>query len=180
MPWVNVDVSIYDPAFRGAALIHTTGSKEFNVGMRAWLKSFGWSFSQAGLKNEKGELLAAENEEEVFKKMGMPFVDPKNRDQFRPPAKKPVVAQQTPREQAPQPEEQGYWRTKVPPPLFNKLPPEIQKKVAAFKLPTKDQEGIPISPNFLYSKAARNQYYKRRGKFRIPDELKLERYLGGV
>lgn len=180
MPWVNVDVSIYDPAFRGAALIHTTGSKEFNVGMRAWLKSFGWSFSQAGLKNEKGELLAAENEEEVFKKMGMPFVDPKNRDQFRPPAKKPVVAQQPQREQAPQPEEQGYWRTNVPPPMFNKLPLEIQKKVAAFKLPTKDQEGIPISPNFLYSKAARNQYYKRRGKFRIPDELKLERYLGGV
>lgn len=187
----NVDLKTYDPKFRGAMMVHITGSKDFNVGMRSWLKSFGWAFSQAGLKNEKGELLAAEDEEEIFKKMGMPFVSPKDRDQFRPPTKKPggsVTSRQSGVAQdkkgndnvTQDKDEAGYWRTPVPPPIYDKLPPEVKEKLKDFKLPTKDESGIAIPARFLWDKSSRNQYYRMRGKFRIPDELKLDRYMGGL
>lgn len=75
-----------DPKEWGAWLIFRTGSQAFNIAMRGWLKSGGWKINERGLFNDKGELVARETEEEIFKAMGLPFIPPEQREdpsQFR-------------------------------------------------------------------------------------------------
>jgi len=163
----NVDIKQYDPNNRGAMMIHITGSKDFNVGMRAWLKKYGWSFSQAGLKNEKGEVIAAENEEDIFKKMGMEFIPPEERTNWTPPQQSP------PGVQVPQQPEQGgkYFRPNVPQDVMDRLPDQVKQQLRTMQLPTKDENGVWVPRDFLTNKQSRHKYYRSRGVLKIPDYL---------
>lgn len=75
------DVSrVPDPKEWGAFLMYRTGSKDFNVAVRGKLKSFGWGLSERGLLDENKTVVASETEEDIFEQMGIPYIEPKNRD----------------------------------------------------------------------------------------------------
>lgn len=71
-------VAVKDRSF-GAAMIHSTGSADFNVGLRSMAKGMGLLLNQHGLWNDT-KFMAGRTEEDVFKKMGLAFVPPKERN----------------------------------------------------------------------------------------------------
>lgn len=184
----NVDIKRHDPKLKGAMMVHLTGSADFNIGMRAWLKSFGWGFSQAGLRNEKGEIIASGDEREIFHALGMEYINPEDRKVFPTPKKLPPGAKPQKFSQAAEnPRQEKYPKGEevsadegMPSEVWGHIPPNVKSKLKDFKLPAKDDEGRPIPRDFLWNKAARHQYFRMRGKFRIPDELKLDRYVLSV
>jgi len=172
----NVDVKVHNPELRGAMMVHFTGSKIFNIGMRSWLKRFGWSFSQAGLKNEKGKIVAAKTEEDIFKAMGMDFVPPEDRERFPTPKTPPPGAGRK-REYYSSNQQPSSQEESIPAEIYAKLPDEVKAKIKDFELPRKDKKGNWIPRDFLWNKQARHKYYRAYGTFRIPTELKLDYYL---
>lgn len=75
----------------GSATLFATGSAEFNIQMRGWLKGRGFKLNRYGLYKagktpEEDVLIASESEEEMFKAMGCNWVEPKDRTVFNPPA----------------------------------------------------------------------------------------------
>lgn len=65
----------------GAGLIHSTGGAEFNVGLRSLAKSMGMLLNQHGLFDaQTKKFLAGRTEESVFKKLGLHFIPPKDRN----------------------------------------------------------------------------------------------------
>jgi DNA polymerase (family 10) len=79
----QVDLYATDEIHSGSTLLHITGSKEFNIGMRASLLKKGMSFSENGLidKNTK-KLIASGSEEDIFKAMGYSFIPPEERTNY--------------------------------------------------------------------------------------------------
>lgn len=71
-------VAVKDKSF-GAAMIHSTGSADFNVGLRSMAKGMGLLLNQHGLWNGT-KFVAGKTEEDVFKAMGMDFVPPLERN----------------------------------------------------------------------------------------------------
>jgi DNA polymerase (family 10) len=81
---------IMPPGEAGTYLIHFTGSKEHNVGLRARARDLGWSLSEKGYLriDEEGEPLtgaAAElrtfaSEEDAYGFIGLPFIEPEIRE----------------------------------------------------------------------------------------------------
>lgn len=63
----------------GAARLHCTGSREFNIKMRVKAKSLGMSLNEYGLMR-KGRALESETEEEIFKALKMAYVKPEERE----------------------------------------------------------------------------------------------------
>lgn len=171
----NVDLKKYSPEKRGSMMIHATGSKDFNIGMRAWLKSFGWGFSQNGLTNEKGEILSAKDEHEIFDRLGMSYIEPKDRVSFPTPKRLPQGAPPpgSRREQSVAPS-----ATPVPVDVMARVPADVKQKLLSFKLPEIDEQGNPIPSDFMWNPTARHLYYKRRGAYRLPKEFKLDQYQG--
>ena len=65
----------------GAAMIYFTGSKAHNVRIREMAVRAGLKLNEYGLFDAKsGELLAAETEEEVYERLGLPFIEPTLRE----------------------------------------------------------------------------------------------------
>lgn len=62
----------------GAAKLYFTGNSTFNIVMRRKAKAKGLTLSEYGLKDGAGTL-AARTEEDIFSKLGMEFVQPKDR-----------------------------------------------------------------------------------------------------
>lgn len=150
------------PEYLGATMLFVTGSGDFNMGMRAYAKEKGFALNQYGLSDrETGKLIAARTEEEIFKALGVPYVEPKDRVRFRKPG-----GERTPYE-AP---------GRIPNEVMAKVPEEIKAKVRDFILPAVDDNGVKIPDDFLWSKEARQQYYRRGGRFKLPDDLKIDRY----
>jgi DNA polymerase/3'-5' exonuclease PolX len=79
----QVDLYATDEMHSGSTLLHITGSKEFNIGMRSSLLKKGMSFSENGLieKNTK-KLIASRSEEDIFKAMGYSFIPPEERTNY--------------------------------------------------------------------------------------------------
>lgn len=75
---LQVDIRFLPADSYGAALLYFTGSKEFNVKMRKKAIEMGYLLNEYGLF-KSGEMVAGETEEEVFEKLNMDFVEPKNR-----------------------------------------------------------------------------------------------------
>ena len=76
---LQVDVRLLEPKSYGAALMYFTGSKEHNVALRDRAKKKGWKLSEYGLfENEK--VLASRTEEEVYDKLGLPWIPPELRE----------------------------------------------------------------------------------------------------
>lgn len=72
---LQVDLRVVDPAVWGAALQYFTGSKAHNVKVREMAVRKGLKLSEYGLFEAKtGKLIVAETEEEVYERLGLPWM----------------------------------------------------------------------------------------------------------
>lgn len=78
---LQVDVRVVSPEVWGAALQYFTGSKAHNVRIREMAVRKGLKLSEYGLFQAKsGELIVAETEEEVYERLGLPWIPPTLRE----------------------------------------------------------------------------------------------------
>ena len=78
---VQVDVRVVEPAVWGAALMYFTGSKPHNIHLRALAVRAELKLSEYGLFDaDSGEQLAAATEEEVYGRLGVPWIPPPLRE----------------------------------------------------------------------------------------------------
>jgi DNA polymerase (family 10) len=78
---VQVDVRVVRPSVWGAALLYFTGSKAHNIRIREIAVRAGLKLSEYGLFDAaSGELLASGSEEEVYARLGLPWIPPTLRE----------------------------------------------------------------------------------------------------
>ena len=78
---VQVDLRVVEPAVWGAALMYFTGSKAHNIRIRQLAVRAGLKLSEYGLfEVETGRQLAAATEEEVYARLGLPWIEPTLRE----------------------------------------------------------------------------------------------------
>ena len=78
---LQVDVRVVSPSVWGAALQYFTGSKAHNIRMREIAVRKGLKLSEYGLfEAESGKLIVAETEEEVYERLGLPWIPPALRE----------------------------------------------------------------------------------------------------
>jgi len=78
---VQLDVRIVLPTQEGSAMLYFTGSKAFNISMRKIAKQKGYLLNEYGLfDRSNGNLLAGKTEQEIFDKLHIPFVAPRERE----------------------------------------------------------------------------------------------------
>ena len=77
--YFHVDIVFLPKEQWGAGLLWFTGSKGFNITMRAKAKKMGYTLNQHGLFNKKGEQIPAYSEKEIMKALGMKWVPPEKR-----------------------------------------------------------------------------------------------------
>lgn len=76
----KVDVFITPKKYSAAMLLYSTGSKMFNIKMRAKAKAKGYLLNQKGLYSKKtNKILNIKSEEEFFERLGMEYIEPENR-----------------------------------------------------------------------------------------------------
>lgn len=75
----DMDLRVIPPESYGAALQYFTGSKEHNIALRKIAIDQGYKLSEYGLFRG-AELIAAETEELVYQKLGMPWIPPELRE----------------------------------------------------------------------------------------------------
>ncbi|MEP6973080.1 MAG: DNA polymerase/3'-5' exonuclease PolX [Actinomycetota bacterium] len=78
---LQVDLRVVSPEVWGAAMIYFTGSKAHNVRIREMAVRAGLKLNEYGLFDAKsGALLAAETEEQVYRRLGLPYIEPTLRE----------------------------------------------------------------------------------------------------
>ena len=78
---IKVDLRVARPEVFGNLLQHFSGSAEHNVQLRERAIGRGLSVSEHGIKDtETGEVTLCETEEEVYAKLGLPFIEPELRE----------------------------------------------------------------------------------------------------
>ncbi|MDQ4005789.1 MAG: helix-hairpin-helix domain-containing protein, partial [Actinomycetota bacterium] len=78
---LQVDLRVVKPKVWGAALQYFTGSKAHNVHVREIAVRKGLKLSEYGLFRAKsGKLMVAETEEEVYERLGLPWIPPTLRE----------------------------------------------------------------------------------------------------
>ncbi len=78
---LQVDLRVIDRRAWGAAMIYFTGSKAHNIRIREMAVRAGLKLNEYGLFRAKtGRLLAAETEEAVYERLGLPFIEPTLRE----------------------------------------------------------------------------------------------------
>jgi DNA polymerase (family 10) len=78
---MQADVRVLDDKVFGAALQYFTGSKDHNVKVRQMAIKQGYKLSEYGLVSRKtNKLVAGRTEEEVYKKLGLPYFEPEMRE----------------------------------------------------------------------------------------------------
>lgn len=78
---LQIDVRVLDEKSFGAALQYFTGSKSHNIAIRDRAKKMGLKISEYGVFEEKtGKKVAGENEEDVYKAVGLPWIPPELRE----------------------------------------------------------------------------------------------------
>ncbi|MFD2421206.1 DNA polymerase/3'-5' exonuclease PolX [Amycolatopsis pigmentata] len=78
---VQVDVRVVDPSVWGAAMLYFTGSKPHNIQVRELAVRAGLKLSEYGLFDvATGRLIVAETEEEVYQRLGLPWIPPTLRE----------------------------------------------------------------------------------------------------
>jgi len=76
---VQVDCRVVEQRSFGAALLYFTGSKNFNIKLRQAAIRKGLKLNEYGIFR-KGKFIAGRSEEEMFKALGMPYVEPELRE----------------------------------------------------------------------------------------------------
>ena len=79
---LQVDLRVVDAESFGAALFYFTGPKHFNIHVRTLALKRGWKINEYGLY-EGEEKLAGKTEEEMFEGLGMPYMTPEQREDFK-------------------------------------------------------------------------------------------------
>ena len=78
---LQVDLRVIEPGVWGAALQYFTGSKAHNIRTREIAVRKGLKLSEYGLFQAKsGKLIVAETEEEVYERLGLPWIPPTMRE----------------------------------------------------------------------------------------------------
>ena len=78
---LQVDLRVVPKDVWGAAMIYFTGSKAHNVRIRERAVRAGLKLNEYGLFDAKtGDLLAAETEEKVYERLGLPYIEPTLRE----------------------------------------------------------------------------------------------------
>jgi len=75
----DVDIRILPEEIFGAALQHFTGSKEHNVKLRTYAVKKGYKVNEYGVFRGK-KRIACKTEEEVYRALGMPYIEPEMRE----------------------------------------------------------------------------------------------------
>lgn len=78
---IQVDLRVVKPDSFGAALFYFTGPKHFNIHVRTIALKRGWKINEYGLY-EGTKKIASKTEEEIFKKIGLPYLTPQQRQDF--------------------------------------------------------------------------------------------------
>jgi len=76
---LQVDLRVLEPSSFGAALYHFTGSKEHNVAIRDMAKKMSLKVNEYGIFR-KNKRIAGEKEEDVFKVLGLSYIEPELRE----------------------------------------------------------------------------------------------------
>ena len=74
---IDIRYVLYESYF--SALVYFTGSAELNKNMRTLAKEKGLKLSEYGLFTKDDKMLKINSEEDVFKHLGMDYIEPKNR-----------------------------------------------------------------------------------------------------
>jgi DNA polymerase (family 10) len=78
---LQVDLRVISPESYGAALQYFTGSKEHNVKLRTICVKAGFKLNEYGLfRRDNDELVAAEDEAEIYERLGMQWIPPELRE----------------------------------------------------------------------------------------------------
>src|SRR5437867_8230805 len=77
---LQVDLRVIEPKSWGAALHYFTGSKAHNIRMRERAIKMGLKLNEYGLFNADDKSVAGTEEEEIFRKLGLPFIPPALRE----------------------------------------------------------------------------------------------------
>lgn len=77
---LQVDLRIVDEESYGAAKQYFTGSKDHNVTVRTIATRKDWKLNEYGLFDEKDNKLAGENEEGIYNKLQMDYIEPELRE----------------------------------------------------------------------------------------------------
>jgi DNA polymerase (family 10) len=75
----DMDIRVIAPESYGAALQYFTGSKDHNIALRKIAIDHGFKLSEYGLF-QGSQIIAAQTEEEVYGKLGMPWIPPELRE----------------------------------------------------------------------------------------------------
>lgn len=73
---LQVDLRVIEPKSWGAALHYFTGSKAHNIRMRERAIKMGLKLNEYGLFDSNDKFIAGVEEEEIFEKLGLPFIPP--------------------------------------------------------------------------------------------------------
>lgn len=83
---IDADLRVVEPDVFGAALHYFTGSKDHNVAVRTMAVRRGITMSEYGVfkgtAEKKGGLIAALTEHDVFKTVGLPYIEPELRENW--------------------------------------------------------------------------------------------------
>src|SRR3989344_1609076 len=78
---LQTDVRVLEKRSFGAALNYFTGNKDHNVALRRIAIEEGYKLSEYGLFNRKSDrFVAGRTEEELYKKLGLPYIEPELRE----------------------------------------------------------------------------------------------------
>ncbi len=77
---LDCDLRVLEEKSFGAALNYFTGSKEHNVKLRQLAITKGWKLSEYGLFDKTNKQIAGKTEEEIYKKLGMSYIEPELRE----------------------------------------------------------------------------------------------------
>ncbi len=76
---VQVDILITPTNEYFAALNYFTGSQKHNIALRSAAKSAGMKLNQTGLFLSSGKSIPLNSEEDIYKKIGIPYIEPQDR-----------------------------------------------------------------------------------------------------
>lgn len=77
---LQADVRVLEPKQFGAALQYFTGSKDHNVAVRQIAIDKGYKLSEYGLFTRAGTYVGGKTEEEIYRKLGLPYPEPELRE----------------------------------------------------------------------------------------------------
>ena len=78
--YIRIDILSVNPSEFGTALLYFSSGFDFNKMIRNIAKDKGWTLSESGMKNiQTGKILKFETEEDVFQKLKMKYIPPRER-----------------------------------------------------------------------------------------------------